>query len=53
MVHYFLTPYLFDIKEYLKTKSKKIFIIGLMFVLFIIIIFSNFILFLNGYVVIL
>lgn len=50
---YFLTPYLFDIKEYLKTKSKKIFIIGLMFVLFIIIIFSNFILFLNGYVVIL
>ena len=39
---YFLTPYLFDIKEYLKTKSKKIFIIGLMFVLFIIIIFSNF-----------
>ena len=50
---YFLTPYLFDIKEYLKTKSKKIFIIGLMFVLFIIIIFSNFILFLSGYVVIL
>ena len=39
---YFLTPYLFDIKEYLKNKSKKSFIKGLLFVLFIIIIFSYF-----------
>ena len=39
---YFLTPYLFDIKEYLKNKSKKSFIKGVLFVLFIIIIFSYF-----------
>ena len=39
---YFLTPYLFDIKEYLKNKSKKSFIKGLIFVLFIIMIFSYF-----------
>ena len=39
---YFLTPYLFDIKEYLKGKSKKGFIIGIIFVFFIIIIFSYF-----------
>ena len=36
------TPYLFDIKEYLKNKSKKSFIKGLIFVLFIIMIFSYF-----------
>lgn len=39
---YFLTPYLYDIKEYLKSKSKKGFITGVIFVLFIIIIFSYF-----------
>lgn len=39
---YFLTPYLYDIKEYLKNKSKKSSIKGLLFVLFIIIIFSYF-----------
>ena len=39
---YFLTPYLFDIKEYLKGKSKKGFIIGVVFVFLIIIIFSYF-----------
>ena len=39
---YFLTPYLYDIKEYLKGKSKKGFIIGVVFVFLIIIIFSYF-----------
>ncbi len=39
---YFFTPYLYDIKEYLKSKSKKGFITGVIFVLFIIIIFSYF-----------
>ena len=39
---YFLAPYLYDIKEYLKSKSKKGFITGVIFVLFIIIIFSYF-----------
>ena len=39
---YFLTPYLYDIKEYLKNKSKKSSIKGLLFILFIIIIFSYF-----------
>ena len=39
---YFLTPYLFDIKEYLKGKSKKGFIIGIIFVFFIFIIFLYF-----------
>lgn len=39
---YFLTPYLFDIKEYLKNKSKKSFIKGILLLLFIVIIFSEF-----------
>lgn len=39
---YFLTSYLFDIKEYLKNRSKKSFIKGIIFLLFIIIIFSYF-----------
>ena len=39
---YFLTPYLYDIKEYLKGKSRKEFIIGVMFIFFIVIIFSYF-----------
>lgn len=39
---YFLTPYLYDIKEYLKNKSKKSFIKGILLLLFIVIIFSEF-----------
>ena len=39
---YFLTSYLFDIKEYLKNKSKKSFIKGILLLLFIVIIFSEF-----------
>lgn len=39
---YLITPYLFDIKEYLKFKSKKFFFLGLIFLIIFLFIFSNF-----------